>query len=718
MADTTKNILIRVKSETENAEKGFKNLKTELREIEKELNRMAMAGEDGTAQFQQMSKRAGELKDQIGDTKARINALASDTFKLDAMTGAVEGLAGGFAIVSGAMAVFGTENEDLQKALVRVQGAMALLQGAQAIQNVLQKESAFSLMFLSKAQKENAIATETGAVATKGFSRALVATGIGAIIVLIGTLVAYWDDLKEAIGGVSKETETYIDKAKADTTEAQKKYDLTKDTENVLKLQGKSQRDILNIKIKETDAIINGIKSQIKGQQIASKEAVETAKRNKEIVKGILNVLTAPIKLLTNSIDGIVNGLISTANLFGAGIDFKLNLGENFEKAKDFGASILFDPKEVEAEGKKTQDELQKQLNTIVNEQAGFKNEIKKMDDDERQKKQKDAEELAKKEQERIKKENEEKIRADDELKKQLEKNAKDFQERTNKEYEESKKLSEEHFDHLINVAKLNGQSTEQLELQKLQNLLQIQKDYAVNTIATEDSIALKKKEINEKQLKEQRDQLEKSRVDYSQSYAQIQSILETSLQSGLISQKEYNDYTKQLDEAQLQGKKDLTKGVADLFGSLSNAIGKETKAGKALATAQALINTYLGISEVLKAKNPYPEPFGTAVKIANASVIGINGFKQVREINKVQIPNQSGGGGGGAGSQPSLSGASSGSMPNAQSIGSQLSSATKIQLNQFENFKNPTIRAYVVESDVTGTQQRAKRLKQTSTIK
>jgi hypothetical protein len=170
------------------------------------------------------------------------------------------------------------------------------------------------------------------------------------------------------------------------------------------------------------------------------------------------------------------------------------------------------------------------------------------------------------------------------------------------------------------------------------------------------------------------------------------------------------------LNQLEYESKVETGKAIANVLQAMSDAVGKQTKAGKIMATASALINTYLGISEVLKAKNPYPEPFGTAIKIANASVIGINGFKQVREINKVQIPNQSGGGGN-TGSQPSLAGAS-GSMPNVQSIGSQLSSATKIQLNQFENFKNPTIRAYVVESDVTGTQQRAKRLKQTSTIK
>ena len=97
MADIEKDILLKVSSDTNDATKGFKSLKQELREIEKEMNKMSEAGQEGSAQFQKMAQRAGELKDQIGDTKARINALASDTYKLDAMTQAIQGIAGGFA---------------------------------------------------------------------------------------------------------------------------------------------------------------------------------------------------------------------------------------------------------------------------------------------------------------------------------------------------------------------------------------------------------------------------------------------------------------------------------------------------------------------------------------------------------------------------------------------------------------------------------------------
>jgi hypothetical protein len=702
MADTTKDILLRVKTETDDANKDFKSLKDELRQIEKALNDMSNAGKAGSADFKVLQQRAGEVKDQIGDTKNAIKALSSDTFKLDAFAQGAQGIAGGFAAAQGAMALFGTENKAVEEAIKKTQGAMALLQGVTAITNILQKDSAFSLMFLGKAQKENAVATNIATNATKGFSRALIATGIGAIIVLIGTLVAYWDDLKEAIGGVSQETEKYIETAKKDTEEAEKKYNLTKDTENVLKLQGKSQREILNIKIKETDAIIIGIKNQIKGQQMATKQAVEAAKRNQEIVKGILNVLTFPIKYLTKAIDGIVNGLIETANFFGAGIDFKLNLS-SFDQLL---AETIFDPEEVAKEGKKTEEELQKSLDKITNEQAGFKLEIQKLDEEDRKK----SEDAVKKKQEADKKAREELEKLREYEAKWEEDQAKEKKEKEEKNYNDSIKSNDAYYDHLINNAKLNGQSTEELELQKLEGLLKIQKQYGKSTVEIEDQIALKKKEIGDKQLEQQRAQLEIQRQDYSKSYSEIKSILDNAYKNGLINQKQYNEATQQLDTAQLQGKMALTKGVADLFGSLSDALGKETKAGKALATAQALINTYLGISEVLRAKNPYPEPFGTAVKIASAATIGINGFNTVRSINKVQVPG--GGGGGPVGSMPNLSTSPSAMATTTPTIGS-----TQLQLDAQGNLQQGSVRTYVLETDISDKQKRSQRLQRTATL-
>ncbi len=93
MADVEKDIVLRVKSETDQATGQFKNLKQELRSIENELNKMASSGQTGSEAFRKLQQRAGEVKDQIGDTKNAIKALSSDTFKLDAFAQGAQGIA-------------------------------------------------------------------------------------------------------------------------------------------------------------------------------------------------------------------------------------------------------------------------------------------------------------------------------------------------------------------------------------------------------------------------------------------------------------------------------------------------------------------------------------------------------------------------------------------------------------------------------------------------
>ena len=153
-----------------------------------------------------------------------------------------------------------------------------------------------------------------------------------------------------------------------------------------------------------------------------------------------------------------------------------------------------------------------------------------------------------------------------------------------------------------------------------------------------------------------------------------------------------------------------LFRSVGDVFGALSETLGKETKAGKILASAQALINTYLGISEVLRAKNPYPEPFGTAIKVASATAIGLNGFNTVRSINKVQLP------GGGSGvnppSMPNLSTAPSAMATTTTTLGS-----TQLELDMQGNLKNQVLRTYVLETDISDKQKRSQRLQRTATL-
>lgn len=163
----------------------------------------------------------------------------------------------------------------------------------------------------------------------------------------------------------------------------------------------------------------------------------------------------------------------------------------------------------------------------------------------------------------------------------------------------------------------------------------------------------------------------------------------------------------QEVDKLAFDGKMELLKKTADMLGGFSDLMGKETVAGKSLAIAQATINAYVGISEVWKAKNVYPEPFGTGIKVASSIAMGLNAFKTVKSIMAVKVPASSGGGGG----APTLT-APTGSMPSANVIKDN-------GVNQLAGTLTdaPPIRTFVVANDVTSQQGLDRAIKSTATL-
>ena len=203
----TKEIVLEVGLKDSTAQ-GTTSAKQRLRELQKTLTEMALAGQEGTEAFKQMEQEAGKLKDQIGDTSQRIKNLASDTKNIDTFVSAVQGITAGFQIAQGAAALFGDENKDLQESLLKVQGAMALATGVQQVANLLNKDSILITQGQAAAQKLYALAVGTSTGALRAFRIALAATGIGAIVVALGFAA-------EAMGLFSSKTK--------ENTEAQEK---------------------------------------------------------------------------------------------------------------------------------------------------------------------------------------------------------------------------------------------------------------------------------------------------------------------------------------------------------------------------------------------------------------------------------------------------------------------------------------------------------------
>jgi hypothetical protein len=149
---------------------------------------------------QQAIAAAGQLKDGIGDIKSQVNALSSDTKKLDTAMGALQGGAAVFQGISSAIALAGVEDEKLMQTMVKLQAVQGVMNATNEIAIILNKEHVVGMQLRAVYEKAYAAAVGTSTGAMKLFRLALVATGIGALIVGLGLLIANWDKVTGAIG--------------------------------------------------------------------------------------------------------------------------------------------------------------------------------------------------------------------------------------------------------------------------------------------------------------------------------------------------------------------------------------------------------------------------------------------------------------------------------------------------------------------------------------
>lgn len=110
--------------------------------------------------------------------------------KFESVQKVASGLANGFAAVQGVTALLGVENENLEKTFVKVQSAMAIAQGVGGLKDLVEGVSQAKVAFQGALTGVKAFTT-----GLSGMKKALIATGIGALVVALGTLIAYWDDL-------------------------------------------------------------------------------------------------------------------------------------------------------------------------------------------------------------------------------------------------------------------------------------------------------------------------------------------------------------------------------------------------------------------------------------------------------------------------------------------------------------------------------------------
>jgi chemotaxis protein histidine kinase CheA len=166
---------------------------------------------------------------------------------------------------------------------------------------------------------------------------------------------------------------------------------------------------------------------------------------------------------------------------------------------------------------------------------------------------------------------------------------------------------------------------------------------------------------------------------------------------------KKASDAAIALKKAEFDAEMELLQSISGAFKSLASIAGEQTAAGKALAIASTIIDTYMGATKALAAGA------GTPVGYINAAAIVATGLANLRTITAVQVPN-----GGNAGAT-----ASTPMMPSGPSVGiiqGQMSQTSQLQAELNSQMRRPT-RAYVVGQNVTTQQSLDRHILENATL-
>jgi len=499
---------------------------------------------------------------------------------------------------------------------------------------------------------------KAGIAGANGMKKALVASGIGALVVALGLIVAYWDDILGLVNGVSSAQKDQLAAAEANVAAQEEASEMLSLQENSLRLQGKSEREIRDLKIQQTNETIAALEAQLETQKQIKKSQVEAANRNKAILQGIIRFVTAPITLLLAGIDAV-------GKAFGK--DFGLE--EGFSGGI---AGLVFDPDEVAAEGDAAIKETEKKLAQLKNTRDGYlvanQNEEKV---------------AAKSAQDARDKAGEEQLRKQQELQNKLLESEANYQ----KQLQDTR----DKFDELVLSQQV---SAEQQEINAVYDkFFALEEAYANNAEELAQIEAQRNKElaaINDKYRKEEADAQQED-LDRQKAYRQqIKDLAVDSVMSTFSSLKELNSiYDKDSEEA------------------AKRAFMRE----KALSLAETIVSTYSSAQKAYASQLIPGDPTSVVRAQIAAGVAIAGGLARAATIASQKFQSSS----------ESSTVPSAPSAPSVQGVSPQFNIVGQGGTNQLAQsigakFDQP-IRAFVVGGDVTTSQELERKRIKTATF-
>jgi len=668
---TTTEVGVKITVDGSEATQSVGSIKSQLKEATAELIAMREKFGDTSDEAVKAAKKVANLKDSIGDAAAMADAFNPDA-KFKAFGTALQGVAGGFAAVQGAMGLIGSESKDVEKMLVKVNSAMALSQG---INSLLEAKDGFKNLI--SVIKSFSVIQKIATVAQTIFNAVMDANPIGAIIVAVTALIA----------GIAALTSWLMDSAEAAKQNEKAVNDQTKALENQTK---QLQRNGVEFNRAQSQQLAL---AKAQGQSVEAIRALELKLADEKIA-----FEKSSLAVAENTLNKQKN-LVASLKASDADEEIIKKQEENLKTATD-----LYETQNAEYT-KALDDKTDIQNRHIVEIAQAETNANKEAE----QKAEQDEADKVKKQEEANNKRLEAQKKAQEERKKLDEEFAKKLQELRDKNFIDTIKDENDKAEALLNLQFTNDikelNASKLKEKQKNALRIELQKEYQ-NQL---DAINAKRDEIEQKKVDEiqakEAERIAKNNEQRAKEY-EDNKLKEQQRQQYL---KEQADERIRLDELERKTKIDSAKAIGDSLGQLSDLVGKQTATGKALGVAQALINTYIGASEVLRAKSVLPEPIGTISKVINVATIIATGIKSVKAIIGTKVPNAGGGGGGGSVSAPSIPAIT---PPLPPQLNTQL-----INGNQVNQLASATARAYVVESDVSGNQERINRLNRASRI-
>ncbi len=339
------------------------DLETGVRQLEEELKGTKI----GSDEFKQLSGELVKSKSRLKDFELQLEGLDKEQ-RATALVDSFTGLTGAVGAVSSAFIAFGAESEQIENAERKLLGVIGVVSGLRDASNgvvATQKLLANSNISLSKSFKT---AFASGITGAKGLKVALISTGIGALVVGVGLLITNWETFIGLLGLGATAGQENLDIAKEQTEQAQAQLAITEGSTAILKQQGKTDKEILQLKISQTNEVINGLEAQLVAQEQIKKEQIATAERNRDILSGILDFLTAPLRLLLTGVDKL-------GKAFGK--DFGLN-----QAVKDLNQSVsesIFSGDTTELD--EGTAEIEKTLLGLKNKRAQYQNSITTIDE-------------------------------------------------------------------------------------------------------------------------------------------------------------------------------------------------------------------------------------------------------------------------------------------------------------------------------------------------